>query len=797
MTCGQMEPVGRSWEILRSKDQFKLPPVSEWNLNLVAELPQGFALHELICDESGKPVDYRFLYLNKAFERMTGLESAKVLGKTVLEVLPQTEKFWIDRYGQVALTGVPQRFEEYSAELDQYYSVYAFSPELGNFAVFVENTTSRHQAMEPFHEEKSLHLSLFETQQTVMLIVDPEDGRIIDANPAAANYYGWSRQELREMKIEQINDLSQAEIRQEMEQARLEQRSHFYFCHRLANGQVRNVHVYSTPIVWENKTYLCSMVYDISERKQLDGLIEQLLVESRQRTREMEGLLAVARMVLQESEFAANAGIVVKHAMKLTASACGCMELVDNQSGETNEIFIANEPCCGKQRLLSGDVRAMRQQVINTGKAVFLNQMGNRQNRSFAVVNSTENNPNNALAAPLIIEGSVVGLLALAGKASDYVQQDLELVEVLTELASMALLHSRTLEELRENESRYRAVISQASEAIVLIDLDSGWVVEGNEKFADTFGYVLNGYQSLHITKLAVDEPDKIWELLRKAEQEGGLPPERRMLRHRNGSEIPVFRSGRVVQYRGRKLFVATLRDISAEIRREQEILRDAAAARKIQTALLTPLSSNEYLEMAFIYHPHLYVGGDLYFLDWRRSGTLLRGFLIDAMGHGLGTALHAAAIHVILREINELDLPLVEQVQMLNVRTARHFSEDTLAAAIAFEIDLKQRELRWVTAGISDIWVGKKESQVVVSHPGSFLGVDENGSYEEQCLPLEEGDILCFCSDGLSDLLRQKELPLRDWDKLNALLVQAAHSTECRDDATAVCVRVLSFPNE
>lgn len=777
---------------MRRKEQFQLPPVSDWNLNLVSELPQGFALHELILDANGKPVDYRFLYLNRAFEKMTGLQSAQVIGKTVLEVLPQTEKFWVDRYGQVALTGAPQRFEEYSVELDQYFSVYAFSPETGKFAVFVENTTQRHVAMEPIQEEKSLHRSLFETQQTVMLILDPDDGRIVDANPAAAIYYGWSRQELRKMKIDQINTLSEAEVSREMEQARQERRSHFYFSHRLANGQERNVHVYSTPIVWEQKTYLCSMVYDISERQQLDGLVEQLLVESRQRTREMEGLLDVARMVLHQSEFAMNIRVVIQNAMKLTHSVCGCMVILDENGQEMEAIFGSNDACCAGKAEMSASIRAIRQLAIESGKALYRNWIGCRQKPHHEEV---ETILNNAIVAPLVIERKTVGLLALGGKVSDYGQRDLELVEVLAELAAMSLLHNRTLEALRENESRYRAVMNQASEAIILVDLDSGNVLEGNEKFVEKFSYDLSDSQRLHITDMVVDEPKIVFDLLKKAEHTGGLPPERRIIRHRNGSEIPVVRAGTVIQYRGRKLFVATLRDISAEIRREQEILRDAAAARSIQKELLTTLKSTESLEMAFIYEPHLYVGGDFYFLDWRQNGTVLRGFLIDAMGHGLGTALHAAAMHVMLREINELDLPLVNQMQMLNVRTVRHFSEDTLAAAIAFEIDLKLRELRWVTAGISDFWVGLQSFEGMIVQPGSFLGIDEMGSYEQHCIRLEIGDTLCFCTDGLADLLRQKELPMRDWNQLKEQLEQLAHSPGCRDDVTAVCIRILSFP--
>lgn len=106
---------------------------------LFREMFNGFALHEIICDEAGKPVDYRFLAVNPAFERMTGLKGEQVLGRTVLEALPGTEKFWIDTYGEVALTGKAVRFEKYSPEVGKRFQITAFRPAHNQFAcVFAE-----------------------------------------------------------------------------------------------------------------------------------------------------------------------------------------------------------------------------------------------------------------------------------------------------------------------------------------------------------------------------------------------------------------------------------------------------------------------------------------------------------------------------------------------------------------------------------------------------------------------------------------------------------------------------------
>ena len=95
----------------------------------------GFALHEIIYDDTGRPVNYRFISVNPAFERMTGLRAADVIGRTVLEVMPETQSVSIKRYGHVAMTGEGVQFEEYSHVLKRHYEVAAFRLKPGQFAV--------------------------------------------------------------------------------------------------------------------------------------------------------------------------------------------------------------------------------------------------------------------------------------------------------------------------------------------------------------------------------------------------------------------------------------------------------------------------------------------------------------------------------------------------------------------------------------------------------------------------------------------------------------------------------------
>lgn len=139
--------------------------------------------------------------------------------------------------------------------------------------------TERKIAEEKLRDSEERFRLLFEHSQAIMLIIEPESGAILDANPAAANFYGYSLEQLRSMSIEQINTLPPETVKAERQLAVTEKRNYFIFPHRLADGGMCTVEVHSSPIVMKGRQVLFSIIHDITKRK----IAEEKLIESEER----------------------------------------------------------------------------------------------------------------------------------------------------------------------------------------------------------------------------------------------------------------------------------------------------------------------------------------------------------------------------------------------------------------------------------------------------------------------------------------------------------------------------------
>jgi PAS domain S-box-containing protein len=124
-------------------------------------------------------------------------------------------------------------------------------------------------------ESEERFRNMFEHHNAVMLLIEPDSGAIVEANKAAVAYYGYPRERLCAMRIQDINQLPPAEVAAERQKAAADQRNHFTFRHRLFNGEVRWVDVYSSPFETKGRTLLFSVIHDITERKLAENSLQK------------------------------------------------------------------------------------------------------------------------------------------------------------------------------------------------------------------------------------------------------------------------------------------------------------------------------------------------------------------------------------------------------------------------------------------------------------------------------------------------------------------------------------------
>lgn len=133
-----------------------------------------------------------------------------------------------------------------------------------------KDTSVHAEAGQELREDEELYRSMFKKHHAVMLLVDPESGRILDANAAAARFYGYEISGLCRMTIGEINVLPTDEVRNRMKEVVANVRDSFIFQHRLSTGEIRTVEVRSSPLSYKGRPALFSIVHDITDRRRAE-----------------------------------------------------------------------------------------------------------------------------------------------------------------------------------------------------------------------------------------------------------------------------------------------------------------------------------------------------------------------------------------------------------------------------------------------------------------------------------------------------------------------------------------------
>jgi PAS domain S-box-containing protein len=230
--------------------------------------PDAIAISEL---DTG-----RFIEVNDAATRIFGYTRPELIGKSAIElgILSKEDRdHFID---QIQKQGRVSQYEllERRKSGEQYNAlVNADTISLGNVPYLitsVRDITERKKAVEALRESEERYTSIFDNNYSVSLLIDPDTGRIMDANAAAVRYYRYTRDMLTSKGIYDLNRLPKEKVVGNLQRAKDEKAKHFFSTHYLATGEKRNVEIYSGPITLHGKPLFYSIIHDITERREAE-----------------------------------------------------------------------------------------------------------------------------------------------------------------------------------------------------------------------------------------------------------------------------------------------------------------------------------------------------------------------------------------------------------------------------------------------------------------------------------------------------------------------------------------------
>ena len=245
---------------------------------LFNEMIEGFSFHEIILDKEGKPCDYRFISVNPAFEKHTGLRADEVVGKKASEIYPSLEIYWLETYGEVALKGKSIEFENYNASLDRFFKISAFSPRKGYFATIFENITDRTLAEKELQSTKNYLESLINNANAPIIVWNPQS-EIQLFNRAFEKLTGYTSSEVEGKNIDLLFPLSTLkETQRKIKQASVENWESLEISILTKDNNLRTVLWNSANIFDNDGKSLISVIAqgnDITERKKADQRLKE------------------------------------------------------------------------------------------------------------------------------------------------------------------------------------------------------------------------------------------------------------------------------------------------------------------------------------------------------------------------------------------------------------------------------------------------------------------------------------------------------------------------------------------
>jgi len=243
-----------------STDQLEFPYFAD-ELDASPPVHAGRGLTAYVI-RTGKPL----LATPAVFERLVAEGEVEPLGAPSIDWLGAPLKTGDVTWGAI----VTQSYAEDTRYTEEDREVLVF------VAQHVASAVEQKRKDDAVRESDRRYRQMFHNTRAVQLLIDPESGSIVDANAAACDYYGYTRDEIRAMRIWDINVRGEDAVRADLSRASTQETSLFHFRHMRANGDIRDVEVHSGPVdAGEGRTLLYSIIHDVTERRRAEKALQQ------------------------------------------------------------------------------------------------------------------------------------------------------------------------------------------------------------------------------------------------------------------------------------------------------------------------------------------------------------------------------------------------------------------------------------------------------------------------------------------------------------------------------------------
>ncbi|MFP4121679.1 PAS domain S-box protein [Coleofasciculus sp.] len=390
--------------------------------------------------------------------------------------------------------------------------------------------SDRQAAEAALRDSEARFRAMFERSKAIKLLIDPETGAIVDGNWTAVKFYGYSRSQLITKKITDFNCLPPDQVQAEMRRAKLEERSYFIFPHRLASGEIRDVEVYSSPIEIQDRTFLVSIIHDITERKQA----ERALHDSEERFRAIfeQASVGIALATPSGELLRVNQRYCEITGYPESELLGRRVQDITHPDDREQNIEYLQQLISGKTSTYATEKRYIRKD--GQYRWVYI---------SISRVCDSENQPNYALAV----------------------------VEDISD-------RKATEAELRDSEAKFRAFLESASEAIIVTNAP-GEIIVFNAKAEDLFGYNRSEVFGRKIEYLmpqryhSIHTDHRLDYLTHPSKRSMGKSQEL-YAKRQDGTEFPIEVGLSTIQTKNGTFVIAFLTDITERQQAEHEIKR-------------------------------------------------------------------------------------------------------------------------------------------------------------------------------------------------------------------------------